>query len=194
MHMMMFSGLRGAIAFALAIRNTSTESRQLMVSATMMIVIITVILGGGLTTPMLGWLQIRVGVEEEKEMTSFAGPAGGSGQESEQRKRDKAYLVGKWHNFDVRILKPLLTHSRPTLMETLPACCLPITRLLTTEEQLLEGRSHIEEDSDTDMIIDHRELSIGEGTSNNTSAASTPQPGFQQVEIHNPTNQFQERV
>lgn len=189
MHMMMFSGLRGAIAFALAIRNTSTESRQLMVSATMMIVIITVILGGGLTTPMLGWLQIRVGVEEEKEMTSFAGPAGGSGQESEQRKRDKAYLVGKWHNFDVRILKPLLTHSRPTLMETLPACCLPITRLLTTEEQLLEGRSHIEEDSDTDMIIDHRELSIGEGTSNNTSAASTPQPGFQQVEIHNPTNQ-----
>lgn len=207
MHMMMFSGLRGAIAFALAIRNTSTESRQLMVSATMMIVIITVILGGGLTTPMLGWLQIRVGVEEEKEMTSFAGPAGlhyrhagfyssipGSGQESEQRKRDKAYLVGKWHNFDVRILKPLLTHSRPTLMETLPACCLPITRLLTTEEQLLEGRSHIEEDSDTDMIIDHRELSIGEGTSNNTSAASTPQAGFQQVEIHNPTNQFQERV
>lgn len=189
MHMMMFSGLRGAIAFALAIRNTSTESRQLMVSATMMIVIITVILGGGLTTPMLGWLQIRVGVEEEKEMTSFAGPAGGSGQESEQRKRDKAYLVGKWHNFDVRILKPLLTHSRPTLMETLPACCLPIARLLTTEEQLLEGRSHIEEDSDTDMIIDHRELSIGEGTSNNTSAASTPQPGFQQVEIHNPTNQ-----
>lgn len=39
---------------------------------------------------------------------------------------------------DFRILKPLLTHSRPTLMETLPACCLPITRLLTTEEQLLE--------------------------------------------------------
>lgn len=30
-----------------------------MVSATMMIVIVTVILGGGLTTPMLGWLQIR---------------------------------------------------------------------------------------------------------------------------------------
>lgn len=58
-----YLGLRGAIAFALAIRNTSTESRQLMVSATMMIVIITVILGGGLTTPMLGWLQIRSDIE-----------------------------------------------------------------------------------------------------------------------------------
>lgn len=58
-----YLGLRGAIAFALAIRNTSTESRQLMVSATMMIVIITVILGGGLTTPMLGWLQIRSDLE-----------------------------------------------------------------------------------------------------------------------------------
>lgn len=57
-----------------------------------------------------------------------------------------------------------------------------------------QGRSHIEEDSDTDMIIDHRELSIGEGTSNNTSAASTPQPGFQQVEIHNPTNQVKPHI
>nr|XP_022288094.1 sodium/hydrogen exchanger 9-like isoform X12 [Crassostrea virginica] len=189
MHMMMFSGLRGAIAFALAIRNTSTEPRQIMVSATMMIVIVTVILGGGLTTPMLGWLQIRVGVEEEKEMTNFAGSSAESGEDSQQKKKDKAYLVGKWHNFDVRILKPFLTHSRPTLMETLPACCMPLAKLLTTEEQLLQGRTHIEEDSDTDMIIDHRELSIGEGTSNNTSAASTPQQGFQEVEIHNPNNQ-----
>nr|XP_022288085.1 sodium/hydrogen exchanger 9-like isoform X4 [Crassostrea virginica] len=225
MHMMMFSGLRGAIAFALAIRNTSTEPRQIMVSATMMIVIVTVILGGGLTTPMLGWLQIRVGVEEEKEMTNFAGSSAKgkwqrqystmenmrddnqaqrqedhnshqvlplleeSGEDSQQKKKDKAYLVGKWHNFDVRILKPFLTHSRPTLMETLPACCMPLAKLLTTEEQLLQGRTHIEEDSDTDMIIDHRELSIGEGTSNNTSAASTPQQGFQEVEIHNPNNQ-----
>ncbi|XP_056005787.1 sodium/hydrogen exchanger 6-like isoform X10 [Ostrea edulis] len=192
MHMMMFSGLRGAIAFALAIRNTATEARKLMVSATMIIVIVTVILGGGLTTPMLGWLQIRVGVEEEKEMTNFASPSGGNAEETESKKRDKAYLVGKWHNFDVRILKPILTHSRPTLMETLPACCMPLARLLTTEEQMAEGRSHIEEDSDTDMIIDHRELSIGEGSSSNISAAATPQPDFQQVEIHNPANQVKE--
>ncbi|GFO48947.1 sodium/hydrogen exchanger [Plakobranchus ocellatus] len=73
-HMMMFSGLRGAIAFALAIRETDTESRQMMASATMSIVLATVILCGGFTTPMLQWLQIRVGMEEsEQELQNMAG-------------------------------------------------------------------------------------------------------------------------
>lgn len=35
-------------------------------------------------------------------------------------------------------MKPLLTHSRPTLLETLPVCCNPIARLLTTTEQLTQ--------------------------------------------------------
>ncbi|CAG5128526.1 unnamed protein product, partial [Candidula unifasciata] len=73
-HMMMFSGLRGAIAFALAIRDTDTEGRQLMASATMTLVLATVILCGGFTTPMLQWLQIRVGVEEnETELQQIGG-------------------------------------------------------------------------------------------------------------------------
>jgi len=37
-------------------------------------------------------------------------------------------------------MKPLLTHSRPTLLETLPAFCTPIARLLTTTEQLTQER------------------------------------------------------
>ena len=32
-------------------------------------------------------------------------------------------------------MKPLLTHSSPPLTATLPACLLPMTRLLTTKEQ-----------------------------------------------------------
>ena len=47
------------MAFALAIRNTETEANQHMASATMMIVLASVILCGGFTTPMLQWLQIR---------------------------------------------------------------------------------------------------------------------------------------
>jgi len=35
-------------------------------------------------------------------------------------------------------MKPLLTHSRPTLLETLPVCCNPIARLLTTTQQLTQ--------------------------------------------------------
>ena len=53
------AGLRGAVAFALAIRNTESEANQHMASATMMIVLASVILCGGFTTPMLQWLQIR---------------------------------------------------------------------------------------------------------------------------------------
>ena len=59
--MMVFSGLRGAIAFALAIRNTLTESRQLILSTTLIIVIVTVIFNGGMTVSVLSWLKIPTG-------------------------------------------------------------------------------------------------------------------------------------
>ena len=58
-HLMFFSGLRGAMAFALAIRNTSSKARQLILSTTIVIVIVTVIFCGGLTSKVLVWLKIR---------------------------------------------------------------------------------------------------------------------------------------
>lgn len=58
-HLMFFSGLRGAMAFALAMRNTSTQARKLILTTTSIIVISTVILCGGLTSKMLIWLKIR---------------------------------------------------------------------------------------------------------------------------------------
>ncbi|XP_069104244.1 sodium/hydrogen exchanger 6-like isoform X5 [Argopecten irradians] len=169
MNMMMFSGLRGAIAFALSIRNTSSEARRLMVSSTMMVVLVTVVICGGFTTPMLQWLQIRVGVEEDQEGATDGSSirTGGSTIEISQVKKPrdaKAWLVAQWHSFDVRFMKPFLTNCRPTLMETSPACCMPLARLLTTDEQLQGSDPTKDADSDIDMIIDHRELSIGEDT------------------------------
>ncbi|XP_045199665.2 sodium/hydrogen exchanger 9-like isoform X4 [Mercenaria mercenaria] len=191
MHMMMFSGLRGAIAYALAIRNTASEARQHMLSATMVIVLVTVMICGGFVTPLLQFLKIRVGVEEDenahtanvrtamsrqRQYSTMEVPRGNARSPPEQpsslqsqaeqdiqtRSFGKAYLVAKWYKFDRRFLKPLLTNSRPNLMETCPGCCLPLAKMLTTQEQLMESDLNHDQDSDTDMIIDHRELSIGE--------------------------------
>ena len=52
-------GLRGAIAFALAIRDTESQPKQMMFTTTLLLVFFTVWVFGGGTTPMLTWLQIR---------------------------------------------------------------------------------------------------------------------------------------
>ena len=60
-HMLWFSGLRGAMAFALAMQNTMTDSRQMFLTTTSLITIITVIFCGGLTAPLLTMLRIPTG-------------------------------------------------------------------------------------------------------------------------------------
>ncbi|XP_077514724.1 na[+]/H[+] hydrogen exchanger 3 isoform X4 [Amblyomma americanum] len=149
-HVLFFSGLRGAMAFALAIRNTLSEQRHLMLTATSLIAIVTVIVCGGFTTQLLAWLSIPVGIEEEHEMLQFTGirPTGQvqtppelqspPPQPESKTPYEKAWLVRKWYNFDVRFMKPLLTHSRPTLLDTLPQCCLPLAHVLTSTEQLMQ--------------------------------------------------------
>ncbi|KAJ6653780.1 hypothetical protein lerEdw1_008710 [Lerista edwardsae] len=62
-----FTGLRGAMAFALAIRDTATYARQMMFSTTLLIVFFTVWVFGGGTTAMLSCLHIRVGVDADQE-------------------------------------------------------------------------------------------------------------------------------
>ena len=58
-HMLWFAGLRGAMAFALALRNTVTEVRQLFFTTTCVITISTVIFNGGMTVPVLTFLEVR---------------------------------------------------------------------------------------------------------------------------------------
>jgi sodium/hydrogen exchanger-like protein 6/7 len=52
------AGLRGAMAFALAIRNTVSDARQTMLTATSLVVIVTVIILGGSTMQLLTWFNI----------------------------------------------------------------------------------------------------------------------------------------
>lgn len=142
-HMMMFSGLRGAMAFALAMRGTKTDAGCVILSTTLIIVIATVILCGGLTTQVLQWLKIRVGVEEEMELQTFDSMHTSDQLEQPQggRLAGKAFMVKIWYGLDARLIKPLLTHARPPLTETMPKCCLPLSRILTTTEQLIPSGS-----------------------------------------------------
>ncbi|XP_042902571.1 sodium/hydrogen exchanger 7 isoform X2 [Parasteatoda tepidariorum] len=164
-HVLFFSGLRGAMAFALAIRNTMSESRHLMLTATSIIAIVTVIFCGGLATQLLAWLGIPVGVEEDHEMLQFGSLRTTSQVTTPTDLRsppaaqvlktpyEKAWLVKKWYNFDLRYMKPLLTHSRPTLIETLPSFCHSIARVLTSTQQLSNDETPKGEDEDSDADL-----------------------------------------
>ncbi|KAM5146848.1 sodium/hydrogen exchanger 6 [Mantella aurantiaca] len=165
-HMMMFAGLRGAMAFALSIRDTATYARQMMFSTTLLIVFFTVWVFGGGTTAMLSCLHIRVGVDSEIDQLGVP--------ESERRstKAESAWLFRLWYNFDHNYLKPLLTHSGPPLTATLPGCCGPIARCLTSP-QAYENQEQLKDD-DSDLILNDGDISLsyGDTTVSTESAVS----------------------
>ncbi|XP_065267153.1 sodium/hydrogen exchanger 7 [Emys orbicularis] len=200
-HMMMFSGLRGAMAFALAIRDTATYSHQMMFSTTLLIVFFTVWIIGGGTTPMLSWLNIRVGdhapsVEEINESRWLYFRVGvdpdqdpppsndsfqvlqGDGPDSERGNRTKqesAWLFRLWYSFDHNYLKPILTHSGPPLTTTLPSCCGLLARCLTTP-QVYDNQEQLREE-DSDFILNDGDLTLTYGdttiTANGSSGSRT---------------------
>ncbi|KAF4528470.1 hypothetical protein B566_EDAN015932 [Ephemera danica] len=197
-HMLFFSGLRGAMAFALAIRNTVSDARQTMLTATSLVVIMTVIVLGGSTMQLLTWFNIPVGVEEEVEMLQYSGVrselgatgadatrrASGTGSASDSsgpKLNEKAWLARIWADFDVKYMKPFLTHARPTLLDTLPVCCNPIARILTTTEQLTQesrtGRNRTESDSDFDCLED---ADLAHGSSVEQRQPRAPPSSFSQ--------------
>uniref|UniRef100_A0A672NW25 Sodium/hydrogen exchanger n=1 Tax=Sinocyclocheilus grahami TaxID=75366 RepID=A0A672NW25_SINGR len=152
-HMMMFAGLRGAMTFALSIRDTATYARQMMFSTTLLVVFFTVWICGGGTTQMLSCQKIRVGVDTDLEnfVSVFV--------ERSSTKQESAWLFRIWYNFDHNYLKPILTHSGPPLTATLPACCGPLARCLTSP-QAYEGQL---KDSDSDLILNDGDISLTYG-------------------------------
>ncbi|XP_068626629.1 sodium/hydrogen exchanger 6 [Battus philenor] len=191
-HMLFFSGLRGAMSFALAIRNTVSEARQAMLTTTSLIVIATVVLQGGAATHALAYLRIPTGQGQNEESealpyrdvrslyqaTDTGGPNGsmvvkwGKGDNgvimpwqlntlaetprgSGDGGGEKARLARLWGAVDSKLLKPLLTHARPPLTETLPGFLRPLARVLTTTRQYTQGENNLQRtDSDSDLCID----------------------------------------
>uniref|UniRef100_A0A8D0AQ87 Solute carrier family 9 member 6b n=1 Tax=Sander lucioperca TaxID=283035 RepID=A0A8D0AQ87_SANLU len=135
-HVMMFAGLRGAMTFALSIRDTATYARQMMFSTTLLIVFFTVWICGG-------------GCASSSAMLD--------GSQRRNTKHESAWPFRIWYNFDHNYLKPLLTHSGPPLTATLPTCCGPLARCLTSPQAYEnEGRLH---DDDSDFILNDASVS-----------------------------------
>ncbi|OQV21402.1 Sodium/hydrogen exchanger 9 [Hypsibius exemplaris] len=187
-HMIFFSGLKGAISFALAIRNTVTPARQAMLTATSVIVIISVTVAGGAAGPLLNFLRIPTGVTEDAEKrlsrsVSSSSVSNRAGQEYGSASHpsattDRTWAAKLWRSFDVSYMKPLLTHSRPTLMDTLPDCCSPVARFLTSSRQFGQDRWKDLENDRRGIVEDEDEMdemprmeSVGPSVSRETVTA-----------------------
>ncbi|CAN9500262.1 unnamed protein product [Ophioblennius macclurei] len=180
-HMMMFAGLRGAMAFALAIRDTATYARQMMFTTTLLIVFFTVWVFGGGTTAMLSWLHIRVDVDPDQDLQPCVDNfqvLQGDGSQAEgqsKTKQESAWLFRLWYTFDHNYLKPILTHSGPPLTSTLPTYCTPLASCLTSP-QAYENHEPLR-DPDVDLIHGDADLTFMFGdtaiTANGASSSSS---------------------
>uniref|UniRef100_UPI0037E7373E sodium/hydrogen exchanger 9-like n=1 Tax=Semicossyphus pulcher TaxID=241346 RepID=UPI0037E7373E len=130
-HFMMLAGLRGAVAFSLAARDTTKEVRRTIFSTTLLLVGFTVwVLGAG-ADPMLRCLNIKLREEEEEQPEDLSFEVA-TGRPDTTR--------GLWHRLDYKYLQPLLTHRGPPLTDSLPQCCRVFARLFSSP--------HIQEDEE----------------------------------------------
>ncbi|XP_077682875.1 sodium/hydrogen exchanger 9 [Eretmochelys imbricata] len=182
-HMMMFSGLRGAIAFALAIRDTESQPKQMMFTTTLLIVFFTVWVFGGGTTAMLTWLQIRVGIDPDEDLKAETASQRATTADKNTTKAESAWLFRIWYGFDHKYLKPILTHAGPPLTTTLPEWCNPIARLLTSPKAYGEPLK----DDDMDCIVNNDELTINH-------EAPNPVPVPAQARIDSPQTPGKENI
>ncbi|CDQ93051.1 unnamed protein product [Oncorhynchus mykiss] len=167
-HVMMFAGLRGAMTFALSIRDTATYARQMMFSTTLLIVFFTVWVCGGGTTPMLSFMSIRVGVDSDQDSSVTVS----DGTQHRNTKHESAWPFRIWYNFDNTYLKPLLTHSGPPLTATLPACCGPLARCLTST-QAYENEGHQHNDDSDELVLNDGNATMYGDVTVSTDASGT---------------------
>lgn len=116
-NMMTFAGLRGAIAFSLAIRNTVSVPRQMMLTATLSLVLISVIFFGGTTMPFAKLINLETGVDEIEEefkakrlsLIDLNDPGSTPEDRAEKKRYEKSWLVRTFSRFDNKYLKPIFT-------------------------------------------------------------------------------------
>uniref|UniRef100_A0A7S3D0U5 Sodium/hydrogen exchanger n=1 Tax=Palpitomonas bilix TaxID=652834 RepID=A0A7S3D0U5_9EUKA len=101
---MWWSGLRGAIAYALAINFPLTEHKAYIQATTLVIVLSTTLIFGGTTAPILKGLKL---VEKEEEMKEETIETPLHKEEKKEKKEKRSLLHRKWKVFDHHFLKPV---------------------------------------------------------------------------------------
>jgi hypothetical protein len=66
-------------------------------------------------------------------------------------------------------MKPFLTNSRPTLIETLPKFLSPLSRILTTTQQLSQSNLTRNIDSESDLYMEENSQEIRRNSINRVS-------------------------
>ncbi|XP_074549523.1 sodium/hydrogen exchanger 9-like isoform X2 [Halichoeres trimaculatus] len=138
-HFMMLAGLRGAVAFSLAVKDRTTEVRRTIFTTTLLLVGFTVWVLGAAADPMLRCLDIKAQGDREEDPEDLS-------YEAATRRPDTRQSL--WHRLDSKYLKPLLTHRGPPLSDSLPRCCVVFARFFSSanieenEEQLCEAAPH----------------------------------------------------
>eukprot|EP00128_Syssomonas_multiformis_P000195 Colp12_sorted_trinity150504_noHs@14028 len=133
---MLWAGLRGAIAFALANADVRTESEQIIQTTTLIIVIVTVILFGGTTSSLINFLKIETGVHDHEEHEDDGHDHDADHASAVIREKPNAEGVddalqtpfgeghvdkvqSKWKEFDKKFVRPLLVKRKNSMKEGL---------------------------------------------------------------------------
>lgn len=142
-HMLVFAGTRGAVAFALAIRGLSSEFRQIMLTTTSCIILLTVLTCGSLAFLMMEVLHLTDNSEVNNVSQVTDGPPSDNemivicDEDVRARVRESSWLIRQWQKLDMWYLTPIFTNEGPLLEDTVPRCLLPLGRLLTSRQQRL---------------------------------------------------------
>lgn len=87
-----------------------------------------------------------------------------------------SWLSGTWNSFDNMFMRPLLTSTKPTLVETMPDCFTPVSRLFTSHEQMELNSSRTTSPNDDVEENEVFDLSYHEAGSNSMVCSSPSKP------------------
>jgi len=117
-----FSGLRGAVAFAqsLHLPLANDEAANLIITTTLAIVIFTNVVLGGLTLPLVKWLEVqnkspRSSISKSLAMGRVIGPNEASSQAIKYKARSRKSpmsIIRGWRRFDKKYLMPFFIRTR----------------------------------------------------------------------------------